>query len=164
MQPDTASVHRFHSAAGLVTPGNTPPDAPRPVAQSIFEDPQTGAVFQSTDGSAPERDQKASAATDPLYWQCCVGATQHVLPGWHAWAPMAAHGRRSVAASACAGRPGLPASVVHPLARRGGLRGGAGAGTGRQCHRPPAAHLRFLQVGGASDPAADRQLIARQAT
>jgi hypothetical protein len=62
-----ASVHRFLNAAGLMKLGHRPPDAPRPVAQSIFEDPQTGAVFQSTDGSTPERDQKASAACGPLH-------------------------------------------------------------------------------------------------
>jgi hypothetical protein len=53
--------------------------------QSIFEDPQTGAVFQSTDGSTPERDQKASAASYLLHWQSCVDTTRKVLPGWHAW-------------------------------------------------------------------------------
>ena len=142
---DTASVHRFHEAAGLGTPGHTPPDAPRPVAQSIFEDPQTGAVFQSTDGSTPERDQKVSAAL-ALYAYCNGIARRQAGT---LWVCMAAHGKHSDAASACAGRPGVPASVVHPLARRGGLRGGAGAGPGRQRRGSTAAHLRLQQVSVA---------------
>jgi hypothetical protein len=54
---------------------HSPADKSSVRPQSIFEDPQTGAVFQSTDGSTPARDQKVSMVPDHRH-----GARERTVP------------------------------------------------------------------------------------